>query len=84
MEQLIPYSYLSAYKITSRTLLPDVILPKETKQGLLEIRDDDDAIRAFLVSKLILANRPTKSSVLRNAMAAYAKSQNKRLIYTPS
>lgn len=77
IEQLIPYSELKQYNITSRT--PIKRLPAyEAEPQILEIKDNDKAILAYLMARSIKIQRGfTKRQVLEE----YAKINNKRVVY---
>jgi hypothetical protein len=81
VEQLIPSSLLKQYNITTQTLLPKATLPVASTQGILEIKDDDKVIRAFLVARGQIGPRTENSTMIRDALMKYAKAENKRLIY---
>jgi hypothetical protein len=83
IEQLIPESVRKHYNITSNTLLPGSSkdVPKEERQGFLELTNDDKIIKAFLVSRGLIGPRTENSNILRLALMNYAKSENKRLIF---
>jgi Na+-transporting NADH:ubiquinone oxidoreductase subunit NqrA len=86
MEQLVPINLLKQFNITSKTLLPEVKLEKsetetETETGFLEITNDDKIIKAFLISRGLIGPRTENSTLLRDALMKYAKTENKRLIF---
>ena len=76
LEQLICPTDLIAFNITTQTLLPSYTI--EEPQRLLEIKDDDKLISAYLSSKSI---KPTKGCTKRYLLEEYAKTQNRRVIY---
>ena len=77
IEQLIPYSELKQYNITSRTPIKNSSA-YEVEPQLLEIKDNDKAIAAYLMSRSIKIQRGfTKKQVLEE----YAKINNKRVVY---
>jgi hypothetical protein len=78
LEQLIPYSDIKDYKITTKT--PIKYKTVEEPQKLLEIKDNDKVILAYLMSRSIKIQRGyTKKQTLEE----YAKLNNKRVIYVP-
>lgn len=77
VEQLIPPSELKMYNITSRTLLP-TFHKKDEPQQLLEIKDNDKTIAAYLSARSI---KVLKGCTKRRALEEYAKQQNKRIVY---
>ena len=77
IEQLIPYSELKQYNITSRTPIKR-LASYEVEPQLLEIKDNDKAILAYLMARSIKIQRGfTKRQVLEE----YAKINNKRVVY---
>ena len=76
LEQLIPYSDLKEFNITSKTPIkyktPDEI------QQLLEIKDDDKVIAAYLAARSIKVQR---GFTRRQTLEEYAKLNNKRVVY---
>jgi hypothetical protein len=76
LEQLIPSSELAEFRITTRTLIPQVI-PDEPRH-LLEIKDNDKVISAFLQARSI---KVRKGQTKRHALEEYAKVQKQRVIY---
>lgn len=76
VEQLLSPSVLREYKITSRTPLPVVVT--EVVPQLLEIKDDEKVIGAYLAARSI---KPQKGCTKRQTLEEYAKLQNKRLVY---
>jgi hypothetical protein len=77
VEQLIPPSELKIYNITSRTPI-STSYQKEEPQQLLEIKDNDKVIAAYLSARSI---KVSKGGVKRHVLEEYAKQQNKRLVY---
>ena len=78
LEQLIPYSDIKEYNITTKTPIK-YKTPEET-QKLLEIKDSDKVILAYLAARSIKIQRGyTKKQTLEE----YAKLNNKRVIYVP-
>lgn len=78
LEQLIPYSDIKEYNIQTKT--PIKYKTIEEPPGLLEIKDNDKVILAYLASRCIKINRGyTKKQTLEE----YAKLNNKRVIYIP-
>lgn len=80
VEQLVPSSLVKYYGITTKTLLPDVRLPKEKGGRFLELKDDIKVIKAFLVSRSIIGPRMDDETKLRDALTLYAKRENYRLL----
>jgi hypothetical protein len=76
IEQLIPYSDLKEYNITSKT--PIKYKTKEEPQLLLEIKDDDKVIGAYLSARAIKVQR---GFTKRQTLEDYAKLNNKRVVY---
>ena len=76
LEQLIPYSDLKEYNISSKT--PIRYKEVEEPQQLLEIKDDDKVIAAWLSARSI---RVPKGHTKRHTLEEYAKLQNKRVVY---
>jgi len=77
LEQLIPYSDLKEYNITSNTPIHCVPL-QESPREILEIKDNDKAISSYLAAQSI---KVTKGSNKRNTLEEYAQLNNKRLVY---
>lgn len=75
IEQLLCPTDLAKYNITSKTPIPSYAI--EEPQRLLEIKDDDKVISAYLHSRGI---KPVKGCTKRYLLEEYAKSQNRRLI----
>jgi len=76
LEQLIPPTDLKEYGIVSKTAIK-YKKPDEPQQ-LIEIKDDDRVIGAYLQARSI---KITKSSTKRNILEQYARLNNKRVIY---
>jgi hypothetical protein len=76
IEQLIPYLDLKEYNITSKT--PIRSLEQEQEKQLLEIKDNDKAIAAYLSARAV---KIQKGFTKRQTLEEYAKLQNKRVIY---
>ena len=76
LEQLIPSSELAEFRITTRTPIPQVI--HDEPQRLLEIKDNDKVISAFLQARSI---KVRKGQTKRHALEEYAKVQKQRVIY---
>jgi hypothetical protein len=76
LEQLIPYTDLKEYNITSKTPIQYKI-PEEPQQ-LLEIKDDDKVISAYLMARSV---KTQKGYSRRETLEEYAKLNNKRVIY---
>jgi hypothetical protein len=76
LEQLIPYTELKEFNITSKT--PIKSLKIEESPQYLEIKNDDHVISAFLAARSIkIPKRSNKKLILEE----YAKLQNKRVVY---
>ena len=75
LEQLIPHSELKEFNITSKTLIK---YKGEEPHQLLEIKDDDKVIMAYLAARSI---KIKKGFTKRNTIEEYAKLNNKRLVY---
>ena len=76
IEQLIPYSDLKEYNITSKTPIRTPLLEQE--QRLLEIKDSDKVIAAYLAARSVKIQR---GFTKRQTLEEYAKTENKRVIY---
>jgi hypothetical protein len=76
LEQLIPYSDLKEHNITSKT--PIKYKKPEEPQLLLEIKDDDKVIAAYLAARSIKNQR---GFTKRQTLEEYAKLNNKRVVY---
>jgi len=76
LEQLIDPSDLKEFNITSRT--PIIYSKKEEPPRLLEIKNDDKVIAAYLAARSI---KPMKGCTKRHALEEYAKRENRRLVY---
>ena len=76
LEQLIPPTELKEFNITSKTVIKCKI-PEEPQQ-LLEIKDDDKVIAAYLAARSIKVQR---GFTKRHTLEEYAKLNNKRLVY---
>jgi hypothetical protein len=76
LEQLIPYSDIKEFNITSKTPI------RHAKQGeperLLEIKDNDQVIGAYLSARAI---RIQKGFTRRQTLEEHAKLNNQRVIY---
>jgi hypothetical protein len=76
VEQLLPPSYLSEFKITTRTPLQN---PREEEPPrLLEIQDNDRVIAAYLSARSVKSRKGVSK---RQTLEEYAKLQNKRVVY---
>jgi len=75
LEQLIPPSDLITYNIVSKTPLRYKI---EEEQQLLEIKDNDKVITAYLTARFI---KVQKGFTKKYTLEEYAKLNNKRLVY---
>jgi hypothetical protein len=76
IEQLISPSDLKEYNITSKT--PIKYKKSEEPQQLLEIKDDDKVILAYLMSHSIKIQR---GYTRRQTLEEHAKLNNKRVVY---
>lgn len=76
IEQLIPYSDLKEYNITSKTPLKTLLFDQE--QRLLEIKDNDKVIAVYLAARSVKIQR---GFTKRQALEEYAKTENKRVVY---
>jgi len=77
LEQLIPPSEIDEYGIKSKT--PIKYKEKDEPQQLLEIKDDDKVIMAYLQARSLKVSRKSKENKL--TLEEYAKLQNKRVVY---
>lgn len=75
LEQLIPPSDITYYNITSKT---PITYQKEEEQLLLEIKDDDKVIGAYLMTRSI---KVQKGFTKRYTIEEYATLHNKRIVY---
>jgi hypothetical protein len=83
IEQLIPYSDLKEYNITSKTPIITPLIEKKEKekekeQRLLEIKDNDKVIAAYLGARSVKIQR---GFTKRQTLEEYAKLENKRVVY---
>ena len=76
LEQLIPYSDLKEYNITTKTRIK--YKKADEPQQLLEIKDDDKIITAYLLSHSI---KIQKGFTKKQSLEEYAKLNNKRVVY---
>jgi hypothetical protein len=76
VEQLIPPSDLKRYNITTLTPIPQYKVEKP--QQLLEIKDNDKVIAAYLSAHSI---KTIKGFTKRKMLEEYAKQQNKRIVF---
>jgi hypothetical protein len=76
LEQLIPPTELKEFNITSKTRIKCKV-PEEPQQ-LLEIKDDDKVIGAYLAARSIKVQR---GFTKRHTLEEYAKMNNKRVVY---
>ena len=76
LEQLIPPTELKEFNITSKTRIKCKV-PEEPQQ-LLEIKDDDKVIAAYLAARSIKVQR---GFTKRHTLEEYAKMNNKRVVY---
>ena len=77
LEQLIPYSDLKEYNITSKTPIKYKHAAEQPQQ-LLEIKDDEKVIMAYLLARSI---KIQKGFTKRQTLEEYAKLNNKRVVY---
>jgi hypothetical protein len=75
LEQLISYSDLKEYNITSKTPIKYKITEEPQ---LIEIKDDDRSITAYLAARSIKIQR---GFTKRQTLEEYAKLNNKRVVY---
>jgi len=80
IEQLIPYSDLKEYNITSNTPIRTLLLEQgqQQQQRLLEIKDNDKVIAAYLAARSVKIQR---GFTKRQTLEEYAKLENKRVVY---
>lgn len=78
IEQLIPYSDLKEYNITTQTPIRAPLLEKEKEMRLLEIKDNDKVIAAYLGARSVKIQR---GFTKRQTLEEYAKLENKRVVY---
>ena len=76
LEQLIPPTILKEYNITTKT--PIKYKTPDEPQQLLEIKDDDKVISAYLAARSI---KIQKGFTKRYMLEEYAKLNGKRLVY---
>jgi len=76
IEQFIPYSDLKEYGITTKTPIHSKLHDEESQ--ILEIKDNDKVISAYLTARAI---RSQRGFTKRQTLEEYAKLQNKRLVY---
>jgi hypothetical protein len=76
LEQLISPSDLVEYNITSKT--PIKSKKTDEPQQLLEIKDDDKVIAAYLGARSVKIQR---GFTKRQTLEEYAKINNKRVVY---
>jgi hypothetical protein len=76
LEQLIAPSDLKEFNITTKTPIRYRIPDKP--QQLIEIKDDDRVIMAYLAARSI---KVIKGRNKKNTLEEYAKTQNKKVIY---
>jgi hypothetical protein len=76
VEQLVPPTELQEFNITSLT--PITYLRPETPPQLLEIKDDDRVITAYMLAQSI---KVPKGYTKKQAMEQDAKLKNKRVVY---
>jgi hypothetical protein len=76
IEQLIPPSDLKRYNITTLTPIPQHTVEKPPQ--LLEIKDNDKVIAAYLSARSI---KTLKGFTKRKMLEEYAKQQNKRIVF---
>lgn len=76
LEQLIPYSDIKEFNITSKT--PLKYTKQEEPQRLLEIKDSDQVIGAYLSARAI---KIQKGFTRRQTLEEHAKLNNQRVVY---
>jgi hypothetical protein len=76
IEQLIPYLDLKEYNIISKTPIRAPLLEQEPR--LLEIKDSDKVIAAYLAARSVKIQR---GFTKRQTLEEYAKLENKRVVY---
>ena len=76
LEQLIPYSELKELNITTKT--PIKYSKREESPQLLEIKDDEKVIVAYLAARSIKIH---KGFTKKHTLEEYAKLNNKRVVY---
>jgi hypothetical protein len=76
IEQLIPYSDLKEYGITTKTPIRIPVIERE--QRLLEIKDNDKVIAAYLAARSVKIQR---GFTKRQTLEEYAKLESKRVVY---
>jgi hypothetical protein len=76
LEQLIPYSELKELNITSKTSIK--YNKREEPQQLLEIKDDEKVIAAYLAARSV---KVQKGFTKKHTLEEYAKLNNKRVVY---
>jgi hypothetical protein len=76
VEQLIPPSDLKRYNITTLTPIPNYKVEKPPQ--LLEIKDNDKVIAAYLAARSI---KTIKGFTKRKMLEEYAKQKNKRIVF---
>lgn len=83
MEQLIPYSLVQAYGITSHTpLAKGRTVQKPKHEAVLEIEDNDRAIRAVLMNYDIQPSGKMKEN--RRLLKQVADQLGRKLVYIHS
>lgn len=76
LEQLIAPSELKEFNITTKTPIRSTIY--DEPQRLIEIKDDDRVITAYLSARSI---KIIKGRNKKNTLEEYAKTQNKKVVY---
>ena len=76
LEQLIAPSELNEYQITTKTPIQCPVM--EEPQQLLEIKDDDRVIAAYLAARSV---KVAKGFTKRQTLEEYARLNNKRVVY---
>lgn len=76
LEQLVDPSDLKKYNITSLTPIP--LSTPEKPQQILEIKDNDKVIAAYLAARSV---KVLKGFTKRRMLEEYAKQQNKKIVY---
>ncbi len=76
VEQLVPPTELQEYNITSLT--PITYTKPETPPQLIEIKDDDRVITAYMIAQSI---KVPKGYTKKQALEQDAKLRNRRIVY---